>query len=196
MVDALEIRVLGPFEVSTGGRPVAVTGGKRDALLALLALRQGRVVTVDELVGALWGEDLPAAPRNAVQHHVARLRASLGHEAIVAAPDGYALAAARVDALQFEELLGEGRAALREGDARAAAASIASALALCRGPSLQGLTDLASFSGEARRLEGLRVDALEEQFEAALALGEHREILSQLRETLEENPFRERLWGS
>ena len=195
MVDALEIRVLGPFEVSTGGRPVAVTGGKRDALLALLALRQGRVVTVDELVGALWGEDLPAAPRNAVQHHVARLRASLGHEAIVAAPDGYALAAARVDALQFEELLGEGRAALREGDARAAAASIASALALCRGPSLQGLTDLASFSGEARRLEGLRVDALEEQFEAALALGEHREILSQLRETLEENPFRERLWG-
>ena len=195
MVDALEIRVLGPFEVSTGGRPVAVTGGKRDALLALLALRQGRVVTVDELVGALWGEDLPAAPRNAVQHHVARLRASLGHEAIVAAPDGYALAAARVDALQFEELLGEGRAALREGDARAAAASIASALALCRGPSLQGLTDLASFSGEARRLEGLRVDALEEQFEAALALGEHREILSPLRETLEENPFRERLWG-
>ena len=60
---------------------------------------------------------------------------------------------------------------------------------------MQGLTDLASFSGEARRLEGLRVDALEEQFEAALALGEHREILSPLRETLEENPFRERLWG-
>ena len=54
---------------------------------------------------------------------------------------------------------------------------------------------MAWFSGEARRLEGLRVDALEEQFEAALALGEHREILSQLRKTLEENPFRERLWG-
>ena len=195
MVDALEIRVLGPFEVSTGGRPVPVTGGKRDALLALLALRQGRVVTVEELVDALWGADLPAAPRNAVQHHVARLRASLGHEAIVAAPDGYVLADARVDALEFEELMAEGRAALREGDAHSAAASIASARALCRGPSLQGLTEMAWFSGEARRLEGLRVDALEEQFEAALLLGEHREILSQLRKTLDENPFRERLWG-
>src|SRR6476620_3435617 len=99
MVDALEIRVLGPFEVSTGGRPVAVTGGKRDALLALLALRQGRVVTVDELVGALWGEDLPAAPRNAVQHHVARLRAALGHEAVAGSGDGYALHHATVDAV-------------------------------------------------------------------------------------------------
>ena len=195
MVDALEIRVLGPFEVSTGGRPVAVTGGKRDALLALLALRRGRVVTVEELVDALWAADLPAAPRNAVQHHVARLRASLGHAAIVAAPDGYALADARVDALQFEELLAEGRAALREGDAHAAAASIASARTLYRGASLQGLTEMPWFAGEARRLEGLRVDALEEQFEAALALGDHREIVSELRETLEENPFRERLWG-
>ena len=62
------------------------------------------------------------------------------------------------------------------------------ALGLCRGPPLQGLTDLASFNGEARRLQALRVDALEEQFEAALALGDHREILSPLRETLEGDP--------
>ena len=51
------------------------------------------------------------------------------------------------------------------------------------------------FSAEARRLEVLRVDALEEQFEAALALGEHREIVSALRTAVEENPFRERLWA-
>ena len=39
------------------------------------------------------------------------------------------------------------------------------------------------------------MDALEEQFEAALALGQHREIVSELRAALEEDPFRERLWG-
>ena len=40
-----------------------------------------------------------------------------------------------------------------------------------------GSPKLPWFSAEARRLESLRVDALEEQFEAALALGDHREIV-------------------
>jgi predicted ATPase/DNA-binding SARP family transcriptional activator len=195
MRGSLVIRVLGPFEVLAGGRAVAVSGSKRHGLLALLALRRGRVVGVDELVDALWGEELPAAPRNALQHHVARLRAALGPDVIVAAPDGYALAEASVDAVRFEEMLAEARAALREGDARTTADFAASALALWRGPALQGLTETAWFSAEARRLEALRVDALEEQFEAALALSEHREIVSRLRATVEENPFRERLWG-
>ena len=195
MANSLEIRLLGPFEVVAGGRPVDVSGSKRHGLLALLALRRGRVVGVDELVDALWGEELPAAPRNALQHHVARLRAVLGQEAIVASDDGYALVDAGVDALRFEELLGEARVAMREGDAAAGAESIALALDLWRGPPLHGLTDTTWFSAEARRLEALRVDALEEQFEAALALGEHREIVSALRTAVEENPFRERLWA-
>jgi predicted ATPase/DNA-binding SARP family transcriptional activator len=195
MMDSLEIRILGPFEILLGGRAVGVSGSKRHGLLALLALRRGRVIAVDELIDALWGEELPAAPRNALQHHVARLRAALGQGAIIAAADGYALAGSRVDAVRFEEALGEARAALREGDARTGAASVAMALSLWRGPALQGLTDTAWFRAEAQRLESLRVDALEEQFEAALALGEHREILSALRLTVDENPYRERLWG-
>ena len=195
MSESLEIRLLGPFEVLAGDGPAGVSGSKRHGLLALLALRRGRVVGVEALVDALWDEDLPAAPRNAVQHHVARLRAALGQDSIVASPDGYALADASVDALRFEALLAEARAALREGDARAGAEAVADALGLWRGPALHGLTDTEWFRAEARRLEALRVDALEEQFEAALALGEHREIVSTLRTTIEENPFRERLWG-
>ena len=191
----LDIRLLGPFEVLVGGRPANVSGGKRQGLLALLALRLGRVVGVDSLIDALWGDDLPAAPRNAVQHHVARLRAALGQETIVASPDGYALTDAAVDALLFEEFLGQARSALRAGEPGAAAEAVTAALELWRGPALHGLTETAWFSAEARRLESLRVDALEEQFEAALALGDHREIVPALRATLEENPFRERQWG-
>jgi predicted ATPase/DNA-binding SARP family transcriptional activator len=195
MTRSLEIRVLGPFEVVAEGRPAEISGSKRHAFLALLALRRGRVVSVDELIGALWGEQLPAAPRNALQHHVARLRAALGQETIVASTDGYALMDASFDALGWGELWGEARSVLPEGDAGSAAESIRLALGLWRGPALQGLTEATWFSGEARRLEGLRVDALEEQFEAALALGEHRELVSELRAAVEENPFRERLWG-
>jgi predicted ATPase/DNA-binding SARP family transcriptional activator len=195
MREPLEIRLLGPFEVVAGGTRAEVGGSKRQALLAMLALRQGRVVDVDALVEGLWEEDLPAAPRNALHHHVARLRAALGESAILGAADGYALGEARVDAVRFEELLAESRAGLRDGEIRAASDAVAAALALWRGPALQGLTGTAWFSAEARRLQTQHVDALEEQFEVALALGEHRELTPALRSALADNPFRERLWG-
>jgi predicted ATPase/DNA-binding SARP family transcriptional activator len=195
MSELLEIRLLGPFEVLAGGTPADVGGSKRQALLAMLALRNGRVVGVDGLVDGLWGEELPAAPRNALHHHIARLRAALGEESIVGSADGYALKDARVDAVRFEELLAETRTALRDGDAPAAADAVASALALWRGPALQGLTGAAWFTAEARRLETLHLDALEEDFEVRLALGEHRELTPALRSALADNPFRERLWG-
>ena len=177
MNQPLEIRLLGPFEVLADGRPAKVSGRKRHALLALLALRCGRVVGVDSLIDALWADDLPAAPRNAVQHHVARLRAALGAEAIAATPDGYALADAAVDALNGSKSC-SGRRVPRCARAMPPPRPTPSraALELWRGPALHGLTDTAWFDAEARRLEALRVDALEEQFEAALALGEQREI--------------------
>ena len=195
MPNQLEIRLLGPFEVLAAGRPADVGGSKRQALLAMLALHDGRVVGVDALIDGLWGEELPSAPRNALHHHVARLRATLAHESIIGSADGYALKGVSVDALRFEQLLEETRAALRQGDPRAAARTVASALSLWRGPALQGLATTTWFSAEASRLEALRVDALEEQFQAALELGEHREVVSALRAAVVESPFRERLWG-
>ena len=195
MQEWLEIRVLGPFEVVAGGTRADVGGSKRQALLAMLALRQGRLVDVDSLIDGLWGDELPSAPRNALHHHIARLRAALGETSIVGSSEGYALKDASVDAVRFEELLTETRAAARDGDVPAAARAIASALALWRGPALQGLTSTVWFSAEARRLETLHVDALEEQFEAALALGEHRELTAAIRSALDANPFRERLWA-
>ena len=195
MTGRLEVRLLGPFEVVVAGKPVDVPGAKRQALVACLALRSGRVVSTDTLVEALWGSDLPAAPRNAVQHHVARLRRALGDDAIRLAADGYALDGAMVDATQFEELLAAARGALRAGDARGAADTIADALALWRGPALLGLPQSSWATAEAARLDSLRLDALEERFEAALALGEHGDVGAAIRAALEESPFRERLWG-
>ncbi|MET0607589.1 MAG: BTAD domain-containing putative transcriptional regulator, partial [Gaiellaceae bacterium] len=191
----LQVRLLGPFEVVVDGKPVDVPGAKRQALVACLALRAGRVVGTDTLVEALWGSDLPAAPRNAVQHHVTRLRRALGADAIRLATDGYALEDAVVDAAEFEELVAAARAALRAGDAAGAAATIAEALCLWRGPALLGLPHSTWATAEAGRLDALRLDALEERFEAALALGEHAELVPPIRAALEESPFRERLWG-
>jgi DNA-binding SARP family transcriptional activator len=190
----IEIQVLGTFHVAIDGRQAGAAGSKRDALLALLAMRRGRPVSVDALIDDLWDSDMPASPRNAVQHHVARLRAALGQDAIVGSPNGYAIADATTDACVFEDLLVETRAALRAGDARAAADAAARALSLWRGSALEGLADTDSIRAEAGRLEELRFDALEERFEAALELGEHREMVSELQSAVHERPFRERLW--
>src|SRR4029450_12753355 len=127
---SLGIRLRGPFEVVADGHAADVSGSKRHALLALLALRRGRLVSVDELIAALWGAELPSPPRNALQHHVARLRAALGQDTIVASNDGYALTDASVDALRFEESLGDARAALRAGGAGDAGEAVALALGL------------------------------------------------------------------
>ena len=194
-MDKLEVRLLGPFEVAVAGEPVVVPGAKRQALVACLALRAGRVVSTDTLVEALWGSDLPAVPRNAVQHHVTRLRRALGEDAIRLAADGYALDGAVVDAIEFEQLLAAARSALRAGDARGAGDTVAEALALWRGPALLGLPQSSWAMAEAARLDSLQLDALEEHFEAALALGEHAHLVPAIRVALEKSPFRERLWG-
>jgi predicted ATPase len=60
---------------------------------------------------------------------------------------------------------------------------------------LLGLPQSTWATAEAGRLDALRLDALEERFEAALALGEHAEVGVAIRTALEESPFRERLWG-
>ena len=86
------------------------------------------------------------------------------------------------------------RRARRCAAARAAADAAARALSLWRGSALEGLADTDSVRAEADRLEELRIDALEERFEAALELGEHREIVSELQQAVHERPFRERLW--
>jgi DNA-binding SARP family transcriptional activator len=190
----LEIRLLGTFDVTVDGRPAANGGSKRDALLTLLALARERPVSIDRLVDELWDSDMPASPRNAVHHHVARLRATLGQESIVFSRNGYALVGATTDALVFEDMLVEARTALREGDAQRAAELATQALSLWRGPALQALPDKDWVRAEVYRLEELRIDALEERFEAALQLGEHREIVSELQQAVQESPFRERLW--
>jgi DNA-binding SARP family transcriptional activator len=193
--NGLEIRLLGTLQVTVDGRPAGTGGAKRDALLALLALGRGRPVSVDALIDALWcADDLPASPRNAIHHHVARLRAALGQDSIVGSGNAYGLENASTDALVFEDLVAEARAALRRDDARTAADVAAQALALWRGRALEGLPETIWVGAEAERLEGLRIDALEERFEAALLLGEHREIVSELQRAVHESPFRERLW--
>src|SRR5438270_12386133 len=69
-----DYRILGPLEVSGDDRPVALGGEKQRALLAMLLLHAGEVVSSDRLIDELWGERPPPGAANALQVHVSRLR--------------------------------------------------------------------------------------------------------------------------
>ena len=57
---------------------VGSAGRKPRALLSVLALDAGRVVSVDRLVEALWPGDAPDTAAHAVQVYVSQLRKALG----------------------------------------------------------------------------------------------------------------------
>jgi DNA-binding SARP family transcriptional activator len=124
----VEFGLLGPLEVTDGGRPVTIPSAKQRILLACLLLRAGELVTVDELTGAIWGDDaLPDDPRKVVQTYVTRLRKLLGGaELIYSRPGGYVIAVAPgdVDVGRFELLLGQAREAAGSGDRQAEAAAL------------------------------------------------------------------------
>jgi hypothetical protein len=56
---ALEIKLLGPVQVSLGARSIALPRRQQRALVALLALRANSVVSIDELSDALWENARP-----------------------------------------------------------------------------------------------------------------------------------------
>ena len=70
----MEFKVLGPLEVTEQGRPLALGGRKRRALLTMLLLRHGQVVSVDALIDGIWGEEAPAGAEHGVQVYVSELR--------------------------------------------------------------------------------------------------------------------------
>jgi DNA-binding SARP family transcriptional activator len=113
--------ILGPLSVADGERPIVIPGAKPRALLVLLVLHAGRMVSTDRLVDGLWGEHLPADPANALQALVSRLRRALnpsGELALVRShPSGYLLAVdpEQVDAVRFQRLAADGHAALAAG---------------------------------------------------------------------------------
>ncbi|MBY8881356.1 winged helix-turn-helix domain-containing protein [Streptomyces sp. PLK6-54] len=180
--------------IGADGGEVALGGPRRKALLALLLLDAGRLVTVERLIDGLYGETPPAGVGNAVQSQISRLRQVLpvpieGH------PAGYRVVTdpAEVDAHRFQRTAADGRDALAAGDAQGAAELLRDALGLWRGPALADVRDAPFAAAQAVRLEELRLGALEDRVEADLALGRHRALVAELGELVAARPLRERL---
>jgi YVTN family beta-propeller protein len=190
-----KFRILGPLEVQDNGRLAPLGGTRQRAVLAILLLHRGEVVSVDRLVDELWGEQPPDTATKTVQVYVSRLRKELGRGFLLTRGRGYMLdvEADRVDASRFERLTDEGRSALDEGDASTASDLLRQALGLWRGPPLADLAYEPFAQSEIARLEELRLVALEYRIEADLAVGRHAGLIPELETLVREHPARERL---
>jgi len=203
----MKFRILGPVEIHderTGVR-ILPTGAKQRALLGALVVKSGQIVSVHRLIDELWGEQPPANATNALQAHVARLRRLLPvpepgsgeqhHEWIVTRSLGYVLRLGRAgtDADSFHRLAAQGRAAAA-ADPEQAAELLRQALALWRGPALEGsvLGDICA--AEAAQLEENRLTALEALYDACLRASRHGEITGELEELTTDHPMRERFY--
>jgi len=191
--------ILGPTRIRLdGGRVVVVGGQGMRALLVMLLLDVGKVVTTERLIDGLYGDDPPANAANALQSQVSRLRRALGaQEVIEFHPAGYRLAAGAdaVDAHRFEGLVAEGRRALASGEHALAVELLSEALSLWRGPALADVGDSPFAQAPSARLERLRLDCVEDRVQAELELGRHRELVAELQGLTAAHPFRERLYG-
>ncbi|HEX2804542.1 MAG TPA: BTAD domain-containing putative transcriptional regulator [Kineosporiaceae bacterium] len=199
-MEAVTFGLLGPTEVGVPGRsPVALQPSVR-ALLARLALNPGRVVSVDTLTDALWGENLPSDAANALQIRVSKLRRALvatgvpGDVVLTRAP-GYLLGVEpdAVDAHRFEQFLTRARRLVTEGSCQDALTTLEEALALWRGPALGDVGDAEWTVAESARLDELRIGALEDRLELLLDLGRPSEAVADLERLATLHPLRERV---
>ena len=187
--------MLGSFEVRTDdGVAADVPGARLRALLIALALEPGHVVPKAALIDWIWGESPPSEAANALQRLVSRLRRVLPDGLVEGQTGGYRLRVEpdAVDAVRFERLVSQAR---HEEDLRRVWL-LREALALWRGDAMQDvdLQESAAFDAAKTRLEGLRLTAMEDLFDAEVSLGPAvPRWVQELTDAVAAHPVRERL---
>lgn len=194
----MEFRILGPLEITGGSERVELHGARQQIIVAMLLLNANRLVTVDRLLEAVYGEDLPPTARSQVQISISSLRklfASYGQDAVISThAGGYRIEVGdgELDSQRFTDLLTAAREAREWGDLHLAVARYRDAVRLWRGPALDGI-DSHLVRLATSRLEELRISTNEDLITLKLALGRHHEVVGELAELVAQYPLREAL---
>jgi DNA-binding SARP family transcriptional activator len=200
--ERLEFSLLGPLAVTGEQGPIDLGAPKHRAVLALLLLEPGRVVSVDRLIDRLWHGAPPAAATSTLQAYVSNLRrvlepnrtAGAAATVLVTRPPGYVLdiVPEQVDAARFERNIASAIEAREAGRLDDAAVFLADALGLWRGQPLADVAYESWAQSECERLKELHVVALETQLTIDLERGRHTSVVVEAERLAKEYPVRER----
>ncbi len=193
----VEVQLFGPLKVtSDGGTTVALSSARERALLALLAINAQRTLTSDELIDTIWGNELPANPKHALQSAMSRLRRTLSGidkgNIVVTDTSGYRLAdVVDTDISRFDNLVDSARTLIKD-DPQSARELFGEAIALS---TERPLNDFAYDDWAQPHIAALteaRSGALGDRIELDLQFGHHREVVPELQRLVTEQPLRER----
>jgi DNA-binding SARP family transcriptional activator len=201
----LDIRVLGPIEiVSPSGAHLALGTRKQRAILAILALGRGQVVSADRLVDELWGDEPPSRALSSLYPYMSNIRRLLepgraAHEppsVLVSVAPGYALrlAASSFDVTRFEDGAAHAAALLAERQFDAAGTAAQQALDEWRGPALGEFASEPFAIAAAGQLEELRLTTTEDLFDARAGQGD-TSVAADIERFVAAQPLRERAWA-
>ncbi|MEU5634065.1 BTAD domain-containing putative transcriptional regulator [Streptomyces rishiriensis] len=199
----MDFRILGSLQASADGVTVPLGGVIKRRLAAYLLLNADRVVPTHKLLEVLWPEETPRTARKMIGNAVRGLRLDLAHGApetravLLTRAPGYQLRVDpdAVDLFRFRRAVERARAEAGAGAHAAAARTLREALGLWQGAALADLAEAGLRWPELDGLESERLDALEDYFEAGLAIGNHHELLGELQTAVAEDLLRERLSG-
>lgn len=194
----LEIKMLGPWEITVNGEPAVLAGVRRVGVLTRLALSVGQPVPAEQLINQVWGQSTATTAGKQLHIVVSKLRGLLSphqdDEFIATVSGGYQLnlPRERVDAHLFSLLAGQARAARARGEVATADELFHRALALWRGDALAGVTTSWWLQAESARLEEERMTTLEDHVDLRLSAGDHHAVIPLLTAHVEADPLRER----
>lgn len=193
----MEAAILSPLTL-IGRSRLPVGGTKVRAILALLALNVGSVVSCQDLADELWDDRPPRTTKNTLQAHIARLRRLLGDagrpDVLQTVNQGYLLdlSPGAIDAERFHRLASSG--AQRVADhPQVAVEHLEQALRLWRGRVLLDTGPGARCRSAALWLNDSRIAAYEKLMAARPALGDERAVASELESLAAQHPLREGL---
>ncbi|MGW5860561.1 AfsR/SARP family transcriptional regulator [Streptomyces sp. NPDC055239] len=191
--------------------PAGERGGppKQRAVLAVLLLQEGRPLSYEGLVDAVWGDEPPVHVRNLVQKYVSGVRRAFASAdtAVLAGPvgtagaagpaltwtgSGYRLSGAAADDLRERRQLVDAALAARDaGKLRHAGELIDRAEALWRGEFAEGL-NAPYLAAERLRWREKRLTVLEARIAGEIELGRSFEYVHELIRLVAAHPLRER----
>lgn len=145
----MDYRILGKLEVWRDGEEVDLGAFRQRAMLAMLLTSPNTVLSTDQLIDGLWGDDGSVERQNSLWVYVSGLRKALDPERekrsdgsiVLTRAPGYLIEAEpdEIDSLRFERMIGEARS-LADTDPAAASLVYGEALALWRGKALEEFT--------------------------------------------------------
>ncbi|MFC5851755.1 BTAD domain-containing putative transcriptional regulator [Streptomyces chlorus] len=197
----LRVAVLGPLRAWRGGEPLDLGPVKRQAVLAALLLRQGAVVSHEQLLDGVWGSEPPASGNKVLASHVNPLRRTLDSEgtrhteSLIRSGKGWYRFVVDGVRLDLSDLAEQGDEALRtraSGDLAAATEQLSVALALFQGEPLANLPGSFAQAERERLLERRRTLRLA-RLECLVLLGRFGDALDDLTALSASDPYDESL---